>query len=45
MKPLATMSACLVLTTSSAFAQDPMAKKDAMAKDGMMNKDTKTMQQ
>ncbi len=45
MKALSMMSAGLVLVASSAFAMDDMKKPDAMAKGGMMNKDTMTMQQ
>ena len=46
MKALTMMiTGCLALAAAGVFAQEPMAKKDAMAKDGMMNKDTMTMQQ
>jgi hypothetical protein len=35
----AVAAACLALCASGAWAQDPMKKGDAMAKDGMMKKE------
>ncbi len=45
MKALSIISAGLVLVASSAFAMDDTNKAGSMAKDGMMKKDSMTMQE